>query len=87
MLANFKTTTVISTLSNNYAAANLASSIQNGSSANPQPKDLQELERLVLEKVEKVLSVEFGDKRARNLDVDDFIKLLVDFNKEGIHFA
>lgn len=51
------------------------------------PKDYQELERLVIEKVERVLGNGFVDKRARMLDVDDFIKLLVEFNKECIHFA
>ncbi|UYV64005.1 DIMT1 [Cordylochernes scorpioides] len=29
----------------------------------------------------------FADKRARHLDIDDFLKLLVVFNKEGIYFS
>jgi 18S rRNA (adenine1779-N6/adenine1780-N6)-dimethyltransferase len=77
-------------LTKNYAAANLVSlSTSSNSSRNNQqtPKDYQELERLVLEKVEKVLGNGFVDKRARMLDVDDFIKLLVEFNKENVHFA
>ncbi|ODN02779.1 putative dimethyladenosine transferase [Orchesella cincta] len=50
--------------------------------------DFRQLEKLVLDKVEKVLTgMKFNDKRARSLDVDDFIKLLVEFNKEGIHFV
>lgn len=99
LLANFKTTTVISSLAKNYAAANLTS-ISSSSPAttslisktgtinSTQPKDFQQLEKFVTEKIERVLqTIEFKDKRARHLDVDDFIKLLVEFNKEHIHFA
>ena len=50
--------------------------------------DMDTLEKVVVEKVEAVLlSDEFKEKRARNLDIDDFIKLLLKFNKEGIHFT
>jgi hypothetical protein len=52
-----------------------------------QPKDYQELEKLIMVKVEKVLADGFSEKRARMLDADDFIKMLLQFNKEGIHFA
>jgi 18S rRNA (adenine1779-N6/adenine1780-N6)-dimethyltransferase len=75
----------MTSLAKNYAAANLATNA--ASSSTPQPKDFKELERLVLEKVQRVLGNGFADKRARTLDVDDFIKLLVEFNKESIHFA
>lgn len=38
-------------------------------------------------KVECILEeLEMSDKRARTLDIDDFIKILYYFNKEGIHF-
>jgi 18S rRNA (adenine1779-N6/adenine1780-N6)-dimethyltransferase len=30
---------------------------------------------------------EYKDKRARNLNLDDFLTLLADFNKAGIHFS
>ena len=30
---------------------------------------------------------QYKDKRARNLDLDDFLQLLADFNQEGIHFT
>jgi 18S rRNA (adenine1779-N6/adenine1780-N6)-dimethyltransferase len=30
---------------------------------------------------------EYKDKRARNLDLDDFLQLLADFHSEGIHFS
>jgi len=38
--------------------------------------------------VEEVLSgIEFKEKRARTMDIDDFMKLLHAFNKHGIHFT
>jgi len=44
---------------------------------------------LVRAKVVKVLEevTELADKRARLCDEGDFLKLLYEFNKEGIHFA
>ncbi|KAI4149507.1 MAG: hypothetical protein L6R39_002485 [Caloplaca ligustica] len=44
---------------------------------------------LVREKVRKVLEEDTGlaDRRARTLDQNDFLRLLLAFNKEGIHFA
>jgi len=39
-------------------------------------------------KVDEVLSsIEFKEKRARKMDIDDFMKLLHAFNAAGIHFA
>jgi 18S rRNA (adenine1779-N6/adenine1780-N6)-dimethyltransferase len=38
--------------------------------------------------LERLLSQpRYKDKRARNLDLDDFLQLLADFNQEGIHFT
>jgi len=38
--------------------------------------------------LERILSQpQYKDKRAKNLDLDDFLHLLADFNSEGIHFA
>ena len=38
--------------------------------------------------VEEVLtSIDFKEKRARTMDIDDFMKLLHAFNKFGIHFT
>ena len=38
--------------------------------------------------LEDILSKpEYRDKRARNLDLDDFLALLSEFNQAGIHFA
>ncbi|KAG7351080.1 dimethyladenosine transferase [Nitzschia inconspicua] len=38
--------------------------------------------------LEKILARhEYKDKRARNLDLDDFLQLLADFHTEGIHFS
>ncbi|KAL9017306.1 MAG: hypothetical protein Q9185_005363 [Variospora sp. 1 TL-2023] len=44
---------------------------------------------LVREKVRKVLEDDTGlaDRRARTLDQNDFLRLLLAFNKEGIHFG
>ncbi len=39
-------------------------------------------------KVDEVLSeIDFREKRARTMDIDDFMKLLHAFNKAGIHFS
>jgi 16S rRNA A1518/A1519 N6-dimethyltransferase RsmA/KsgA/DIM1 with predicted DNA glycosylase/AP lyase activity len=38
--------------------------------------------------IERLLSQpKYKDKRARNLDLDDFLELLSDFHEEGIHFT
>ena len=38
--------------------------------------------------IEEVTSLEqWKDKRANKLDLDDFLALLADFNKRGVHFA
>ncbi|KAM4709492.1 dimethyladenosine transferase [Discoglossus pictus] len=40
------------------------------------------------EKIERILQeTEFSEKRARSMDIDDFIRLLHGFNAEGIHFS
>ncbi|CAG0919161.1 unnamed protein product [Notodromas monacha] len=40
------------------------------------------------EMLDSILSeIEFDKKRARSMDIDDFLTLLHAFNKEGIHFA
>jgi 18S rRNA (adenine1779-N6/adenine1780-N6)-dimethyltransferase len=42
----------------------------------------------VLSSLEKIVSKpEYKDKRARNLDLDDFLQLLADFHEVGIHFT
>ena len=39
-------------------------------------------------KVDEVLSsIDFKEKRARTMDIDDFMKLLHSFNSHGIHFT
>lgn len=38
--------------------------------------------------VEEILnSIEFAEKRARTMDIDDFMNLLYAFNSRGIHFV
>ncbi|CAG7824359.1 unnamed protein product [Allacma fusca] len=88
--ANFKTTSVMGTLTKNYALiqSTLQSKQSNSGTTAPPHLDIVELQKIVSAKVDAVLvSTQFADKRARNLDVDDFIKLLLEFNKVGIHFA
>jgi len=42
----------------------------------------------VTELIEEVLSMEeWKNKRAAKLEIDDFLSLLAEFNKRGIHFA
>jgi len=42
----------------------------------------------IQEKVKSILvDNEFGEKRARTMDIDDFLQLLSVFNSNGIHFA
>lgn len=51
-------------------------------------KQRSKVAELVREKVRKVLEDEtgFADRRAVTLDQNDFLRLLLAFNKEGIHF-
>ncbi|XP_043919755.1 probable dimethyladenosine transferase isoform X1 [Protopterus annectens] len=49
----------------------------------PIPEDFN-----ISEKIMKVLQDSgFSENRARSMDIDDFMKLLHDFNSEGIHFS
>lgn len=42
----------------------------------------------VAEKIQSILAeTQFSEKRARQMDIDDFIRLLHGFNSEGIHFS
>ncbi|XP_011807597.1 PREDICTED: probable dimethyladenosine transferase [Colobus angolensis palliatus] len=42
----------------------------------------------IADKIQQILtSTGFSDKRARSMDIDDFIRLLHGFNAEGIHFS
>jgi len=84
LAANFKTTPVLTTLVRNYAR------LQPGqiTSGDGKQLDIAGLQKMMVGMVEGVLnSAGFNDKRARSLDVDDFMKLLLEFNKVGIHFA
>jgi phosphoglycolate phosphatase-like HAD superfamily hydrolase len=50
--------------------------------------DDQTLNESVGDILERILAKEeYKDKRARNMDLDDFLQLLADFNEAGIHFA
>ncbi|XP_004374612.2 probable dimethyladenosine transferase [Trichechus manatus latirostris] len=42
----------------------------------------------IADKIQQILTnTGFSDKRARSMDIDDFIRLLHGFNAEGIHFS
>jgi hypothetical protein len=50
--------------------------------------DEPNVEESVADILERILAKEeYKDKRARNMDLDDFLQLLADFNEAGIHFA
>ncbi|XP_011309725.1 probable dimethyladenosine transferase [Fopius arisanus] len=74
--ASFKHTTVLEMLEKNYK---LHCSLNN--KAIPEDFDIK---ALVIESLE---SAKMTEKRARTMDMDDFIKLLHSFNSSGIHFA
>lgn len=72
----FKQTAVLVTLDKNYK---LHCSLKN----KEVPSDFS-----IKEKVSQVLTqLNVDQSRARSMDIDDFMKLLLEFNKEDIHFA
>lgn len=74
--AAFAQTAVLNTLDKNYKVF---------CSLNEQevPEDFK-----VKDIVDKVLdAIDFREKRARTMDIDDFMKLLAEFNANGIHFG
>ena len=78
----------MATLTKNYALVQSTLEAKAHKGANAKAMDTSDFEKVVAEKVDRVLSsTNYSEKRARTLDVDDFIKLLLEFNKEGVHFA
>lgn len=74
--AGFKQTSVIEMLDKNYK---IHASVKNVEI----PKDFD-----MKQKIEEILvSLEFDKKRARVMDIDDFLTLLHAFNSNGIHFT
>ena len=50
--------------------------------------DDDEEEKTAEQIIEEVVAMEqWKDKRASKLDLDDFLALLAEFNKRGVHFA
>jgi 18S rRNA (adenine1779-N6/adenine1780-N6)-dimethyltransferase len=76
MKAEFTNKKVLETLEKNFQTH---CSLQNKSL--PMDFDFKEL---IIEAVE---SSDMAEKRARQMDLDDFMKLLAAFNERGIHFA
>jgi len=60
----------------------------NNSNNNNMADDDEEKEKGADEIIEEVVAMEqWKDKRANKLDLDDFLALLAEFNKRGVHFA
>ncbi|XP_029173507.1 probable dimethyladenosine transferase [Nylanderia fulva] len=74
--AAFKQTTVVTMLEKNYK---IHCSLNNKNI--PDDFDIKQLINHVLKKIEA------ENKRARTMDIDDFIRLLHAFNAEGVHFT
>jgi 18S rRNA (adenine1779-N6/adenine1780-N6)-dimethyltransferase len=74
--AAFMQTTTLSVLEKNYR---IHLSMLN----QPIPDDL-DVKGIVNEVLD---SIKFKEKRARTMDIDDFMKLLHAFNSKGIHFT
>jgi 18S rRNA (adenine1779-N6/adenine1780-N6)-dimethyltransferase len=55
---------------------------------NEQDNNMEEEEKGAEQIIEEVVELErWKGKRASKLDLDDFLALLAEFNKRGIHFA
>ncbi len=51
-------------------------------------ENVEEDEKTSEQIIEEVVSMaQWKDKRASKLDLDDFLALLAEFNKRGVHFA
>lgn len=60
----------------------------NDDNDNVMDEEDQNVEESVADILERILAKEeYKDKRARNMDLDEFLQLLADFNEAGIHFA
>ncbi|XP_055641755.1 probable dimethyladenosine transferase [Toxorhynchites rutilus septentrionalis] len=74
--AAFKQTTVLAALEQNYKVHCSLSNIDVPEGFN------------IKEKVEQILEkIDMGGRRARTMDIDDFMAVLHAFNEEGIHFS
>ncbi|XP_049282033.1 probable dimethyladenosine transferase [Anopheles funestus] len=76
LAAAFKQTTVLTTLEDNYK---LHCSLKNVDV--PMDLNVKDMVESILEKVDA------GNKRARTMDIDDFMAVLQAFNAEGFHFS
>ena len=62
--------------------------INNNNKKNKNSMDEDTEEKGADEIIEEVVGMEqWKDKRANKLDLDDFLALLTEFNKRGVHFA
>jgi 18S rRNA (adenine1779-N6/adenine1780-N6)-dimethyltransferase len=77
LAAEFKNKKILQILEKNYRTH---CSITN----KPIPMEWDGLGDVIQEALDDVT---MSDKRARQMDIDDFMRLLESFNKRGIHFA
>lgn len=62
--------------------------LNNNNNNNKNSMDEDTEEKGADEIIEEVVGMEqWKDKRANKLDLDDFLALLTEFNKRGVHFA
>jgi len=76
LAANFKTTSVLQIIENNYKTY--------CSINNMMVDDTLDIKQKVISVLQ---SVNMGESRASKLDIDDFLKLLYAFNQANIHFC
>ena len=85
LLFNRKNKTLRSVLHNKSTIKLLESNMRTHAAVNNQMlDDAVKVEDIV----EEVVSMkQFQDQRSGKMDLDDFLELLAEFNKRGIHFA
>jgi 18S rRNA (adenine1779-N6/adenine1780-N6)-dimethyltransferase len=76
LAANFKTTSVLNIIENNYKTF--------CSTNNMMIEDTLDIKQKVMNVLQ---SVSMAESRASKLDIDDFLKLLYAFNQANIHFC
>lgn len=76
----------IKMLNENMRTQRALNNNNNKKSKNSMDEDMEE--KGADEIIEEVVGMEqWKDKRANKLDLDDFLALLTEFNKRGVHFA
>lgn len=79
--AAFGQTSVVMMLEKNYR---IHRSLQQGQDESNSMEDEVNIKTIIDDVLDEI---QFREKRARTMDIDDFMKLLHAFNKKGIHFT